>query len=213
MTFIVGTGRSPVSGYGALPVAFMENEGKRAEAVAFKIGSGKRPDTDALKLVVKFTVGNGGRPDLSEVVFAVELAVGRGKRPELGAVGYMVKFNIGEGWPETEPIVYAEALALGKMPAETAGTVLMFNVGKGRVAADAERIGNALTFDVVEGLVEVDKLAKFVRIWLADGDNPKLVVETVEFDALWLATVKGSWETVVASVVVPRAIVVVPRFS
>lgn len=57
-----------MTGYGALPVAFMESRGRRLEAVAFKIGSGRRPDTDALKLiVVKFTVGNGGRPDFGEV--------------------------------------------------------------------------------------------------------------------------------------------------
>ena len=98
----------------------------------------------------------------------------------------MVKFKIGVGRPETEPIVYADPLALGNMPAETekTGIVLMFNVGKERVAADTEKIGNALMFDVVEELVEVDKLAKFVGIWLADGRNPKLVVEMVELGAL-----------------------------
>lgn len=94
----------------------------------------------------------------------------------------MVKFKIGVGRPETEPIVYAEALALGNMP--EIGIVLIFNVGKGRVAADTEKIGNALVFDLVEGLVEVDKLAKFVGIRLADGRNPKLVVEMIELGAL-----------------------------
>ena len=46
--FNVGRGRSPVTGYDALPVAFMEGRGRRPEAVVFKIGGGRRPDTDAL---------------------------------------------------------------------------------------------------------------------------------------------------------------------
>ena len=57
--FHVGEGREPVSGYGTLFVALTEGRGRRAEAVVFKIDNGKRPDTDALNLVVKFTVGNG----------------------------------------------------------------------------------------------------------------------------------------------------------
>ena len=46
--FHVGEGRKPVSGYGGLPVALTEGRGRRAEAVVFKIGTGRRPDTDAL---------------------------------------------------------------------------------------------------------------------------------------------------------------------
>ena len=68
----VGVGKVTdlVSGYKGLPVAF-------------KNGGGRRPDTDALKLVV-------------------ELPVGIGRKPELGAVGFMVKLENGVGRAETE---------------------------------------------------------------------------------------------------------------
>lgn len=73
--FSVGNGKNPLR-YVGLPVAFTEARGRRPEAVTFKIGGGRRPDTDALKFVVKFTVGNGNRPDLGKVEFEVEFAVG-----------------------------------------------------------------------------------------------------------------------------------------
>ena len=68
----VGVGKvmGPVTGYNGLPVPF-------------KNGGGRRPDTDALKLVVKLTVGICGKP-------------------ELGAVGFMVKLEYGVGRAETE---------------------------------------------------------------------------------------------------------------
>ena len=66
----VGKVMGPVTGYKGLPVPF-------------KNGGGRRPDTDALKLVVKLTVGIGGKP-------------------ELGAVGFMVKLEYGVGRAETE---------------------------------------------------------------------------------------------------------------
>ena len=67
----VGVGKVTglVTGYKGLPVPF-------------KKGGGRRPDTDALKLVVK-------------------LKVGIGRKPELGAVGLMVKLENGVGRAET----------------------------------------------------------------------------------------------------------------
>ena len=61
-----------VAGYKGLPVPF-------------KNGGGKRPDVDALKLVVRLPVGRGRKPE------------------ELGAVGLMVKLENGVGRAETEP--------------------------------------------------------------------------------------------------------------
>ena len=68
----VGVGKVAdlVTGYKGLPVPFRN-------------GGGRRPDTDALKLVVKLVVGIGGKP-------------------ELGAVGFMVKLENGVGRAETE---------------------------------------------------------------------------------------------------------------
>ena len=68
----VGVGKvmGRVAGYKGLPVPF-------------RIGRGKRPDTDALKLFV-------------------ELNVGIGRKPELGAVGLMVKLENGVGRAEAE---------------------------------------------------------------------------------------------------------------
>ena len=66
----VGKGMGLVAGYKGLPVPF-------------KNGGGRRPDTDALKLVVR-------------------LKVGRGRKPELGAVGDIVKLENGGGRAETE---------------------------------------------------------------------------------------------------------------
>ena len=91
--FSVGKGMNPVADGNGLNVTLTEGKGRRAEAVAFKIGGGKRPDMDALKLVVKFTVGNGKRPDLGEV----ELVVGRGKKPDKGSVVLAVEFTVGKG--------------------------------------------------------------------------------------------------------------------
>ena len=179
--------------------------------VKFTVGNGNRPDLGEVEFAVELAVGCGKRPDLGSVEFAVKFAVEEGMKPDLGMVGFRVKFKLGMGRPETEPVVYAEALALGKMPAETekTGIVLMFKVGKGRVPAETEKIATVLMFKVVEA----DELAKFVGVWLTDSGNPKVVVDMLELGALWLATVKGSWETVVVSVVVPLAIVVVPRIS
>lgn len=148
----VGKERNPVVGDRGLPVAFMEGRGRRPEPVVFKIRGGKRPDSEALKLVVKFTVGNGKRPGLGRVKFAEELAVGIGKRPDLGRVeftvmfmvgegrkpdlgkvGFAVKLKVGVGRPEIGMIEFAVLLTLGKMPAGIeVEIVVMFKVGKGR---------------------------------------------------------------------------------
>ena len=69
VTVGVGKGMGLVTGYKGLPVPFRN-------------GGGRRPDTDALKLVVKLTVGIGAKP-------------------ELGAVGLMVKLDNGVGRAET----------------------------------------------------------------------------------------------------------------
>lgn len=92
----------------------------------FKIGRGKRPAIEALKLVVRFTVGNGKRPDLGTVEFAVKFIVGKGRKPDRRTVGFA---------PEVEMMGYAVPLILGKMPAEIErlGIVEMFKVGKGRL--------------------------------------------------------------------------------
>lgn len=106
----VGKGKNAVAGESGLPVAFAECRGRRL--VEFKIGSGMRPDTDALKFVVEFTVGNGKRPDFGKVEFAVKFAVGEGKKPDLGTVGFAVKLKVGIGRPETVLIGPIVALTL-----------------------------------------------------------------------------------------------------
>lgn len=137
----VGKERNPVVGDRGLPVAFMEGRGRRPEPVVFKIRGGKRPDSEALKLVVKFTVGNGKRAGLGRVKFAEELAVSIGKRPDLGRVelpdlgkvGFAVKLRVGVGRPEIGMIEFAVLLTLGKMPAGIeVEIVVMFKVWKGR---------------------------------------------------------------------------------
>ena len=102
-----------------------------------------------------------------------------------------MKLKTGAGRPEIDMIGYADALTLGKMPAETekVGIVVMFNIGNGRA--------------------EVEELAKLGRIRLPDEGNPKLGEEMLGVGILLLATVKGNAEMVVVSVVVPLAIVVV----
>ena len=57
--------------------------GYRGLPVPFRNGGGRRPDTDALKLLVK-------------------LKVGVGSKPELGAVGFRVKLENGVGRAETD---------------------------------------------------------------------------------------------------------------
>ena len=108
-TFRLGDGNpelnpDPVTGKGSLPVEFTVGKGQRAEAVALKLGrGGKRPEADALKLlvVVKLPVGKGNNPELGremevEFDFTVEFAVGKGKKPELGAVAFnfAVEFEV-----------------------------------------------------------------------------------------------------------------------
>ena len=208
--FHVGEGREPVSGYGSLPVALTEGKGRRAEPVVFQIGRGKRPDTDALNLVVKFkvgngkkpdndalnlvvrfTVGNGKKPDLGKVELAVEFTVTEGKKPDLGTVGYIEKLNVGVGRPEIEVIVEAVALTLGKMPADADNTGI--KVGKGRA--------------------ETEELAKYVGTGPPDRDNPALGVMLLKVGTMPLATVRGNLEMVFVIVVVPSATVEVPRYS
>lgn len=91
-------------------------------------------------------------------------------------------------------IEFAVLLTLGKMPAGIeVEIVVMFKVGKGRP--------------------EKGKFGMLVGTRLPGSGYPKLDVETVESETLWLATGKGNTMTVVVSVVVPLVIVVVPRVS
>ena len=198
----VGKGRNPVTGDSGLPVALTEGSGRRPEAVVFKMGECKRPDTDALKLVVKFTVGIGKKPDLGKVDLAVgtgkkpdlgrvnlsvKFAVGQGQKPDLCKVGLAVKFEYGTGRTEIGKIGFAVPLTLGKMPAET------------------ERVG--------KGRAEAGKFGTPVGIRVPGIGYPELGVETVELVALRNVKGLGNSETVVVSVVVPVVTVVVPRVS
>ena len=201
-----GKGRNPVTGDRGLPVMFTEGSGRRPEAVVFKIGERKRPDTDALKLVVKFTVGIGKKPDFGNVELAVELAVGTGKKPDLGRVEFAVKFAVGQGKkpdlckvglavkfeygtgrPEIGKMGFAVPLTLGKMPAET------------------ERVG--------KGRAEAGKFGTPVGIRVPGNGYPELGLETVELVTLRNVKGLGNSEIVVVSVVVPVVTVVVPRIS
>lgn len=120
---------TPVGNGRVLFVPLSSGRGRRPGPVMFKNGRGGRPDTDALKLVVKFIVGSGKKPELG--------------RPEIGRVGYPVPLALGKMPAETDnggrvgyPVVgYSVPLTLGKMPVETVkvGIVLMFKVGKGRL--------------------------------------------------------------------------------
>ena len=90
--------------------------------VKFAVGSGKKPELSRLVLMVVLAVGRGRRPDLGSVEFAVKLTVGKGEKPRVGVI---VKFKTGAGRPETDVAGIAEALTVGKLPADT-----VFNVGK-----------------------------------------------------------------------------------
>lgn len=66
--FIVGRGRKPVTGDKRIPVAFKKGRGRWPKAEEFRMGSGRRPVIDALKvLVVRFLVGMGKKPELGWV--------------------------------------------------------------------------------------------------------------------------------------------------
>lgn len=101
-----GKGRNPDRG----PcVAFvMDGRGTRPDAVVFlrgRGGRGKRPDREALKLVVKLTVGMGKRPDREALKWVVEFPVGNndGMKPDRGQVELDVRFAVGTG-QKPEPV-------------------------------------------------------------------------------------------------------------